>query len=56
VQSRYLQYLPMHKVHSIGEKISKKLNHLHLRQIWSNFFDILFKNLYEPENIPVGCW
>jgi hypothetical protein len=47
---------PMHKVHSIGEKVSKNLNHLLLRGFWSIFFDILFKSSFEPENIPVDCW
>jgi hypothetical protein len=56
VLSRYLQYLPMHKVHSIGEKVSKKLNYLLLRGVWSNCFDILFTISYEPENTPVDCW
>jgi hypothetical protein len=55
MQSRYLQYLPMHKVHGIGEIVSKRLNYLLLRGVWSIFFDILFKSSYEPENIPVDC-
>jgi hypothetical protein len=46
----------MHKVHSIGEKVSKNLNNLLLCGVWSNFFDILFKSSYEPENILVDCW
>jgi hypothetical protein len=46
----------MHKVHSIGEKFLDKLNHLLLRGVWSNFFDVLFKSSYEPVNIPVDCW